>query len=334
MFAMHPVDAGSDLRGIDLNLLALLEALFETRNITRAGDRLDLSQPAASRALGRLRHALGDPLFVRGAAGLVPTPRAESLRGSLHEALAAVRAMLKPPGFDPAHATGPVRLFVNDVDAAALVPRLLAVFATQAPGLDIVLLPRRDDPLAAIAADEGDLALGVYPTAGAGFRRQRLYGDTMVCVLRRGHPALARGLTLARFVELRHALISITGTGGGIVDDVLAARGLVRRVALRIPSFLAAPLVVARSDLVVTMPRRVAAEFAAFAPIVLVEPPLPIPAFTVSQVWHERRHADPRHTWLRKTIAAVAATSEPPQPHGGRPRAVPAPRTAATPPHR
>lgn len=310
---MSKTDDAADLRQIDLSGLALLEALFETRNITRAGDRVDLSQPAASRALGRLRLALRDPLFVRGSAGLVPTPRAAALQPRLREALAAVRAMVAPVTFDPATATGPCRLFVNDVDAAALVPRLLAVLAAEAPGLDVELLPRRDDPLAALAADAGDLALGFYPAAGAGFRRQRLYGDTMVCVLRRGHPALARGLTLARFVALRHALISITGIGGGVVDQALAARGLARRVALRIPSFLAAPLVVARSDLVVTMPRRVATEFAALAPIVLVEPPLPLPGFTVSQVWHERRHADPRHAWLRKTIAAVAA-AEP----GGR----------------
>jgi DNA-binding transcriptional LysR family regulator len=308
----------ADLQGVDLRLLALLEALFATRSVTRAGDRLDLSQPAASRALARLRALLHDPLFVRGADGLVPTRRAQALRAPLAAALGAVRALVVPPVFDPATATGTVRILAPDFDAAALVPPLLAALRTAAPGLDVALLPRRGDALAALAADDADLALGVYANAPAGFRRQRLYDDTMVCLLRRGHPALARPLTPARFAALHHALVTITGEGGGVVDAVLAQRGLARRVVLRLPSFLAAPLVVARSDLVVTMPRRVATEFAAIAPLVLVEPPLPIPRFTVSQVWHERQHADPRHAFLRATIAAVTAAHV--RPGAGRAR--------------
>lgn len=308
----------ADLQGVDLRLLALLEALFDTRSVTRAGDRLDLSQPAASRALARLRALLHDPLFVRGADGLVPTRRAQALRAPLAAALGAVRALVVPPVFDPATATGAARILAPDFDAAALVPPLLAALRTAAPGLDVALLPRRGDALAALAADDADLALGVYANAPAGFRRQRLYDDTMVCLLRRGHPALARPLTPARFAALHHALVTISGEGGGVVDTVLAQRGLARRVVLRLPSFLAAPLVVARSDLVVTMPRRVATEFAAIAPLVLVEPPLPIPRFTVSQVWHERQHADPRHAFLRATIAAVTAAHV--RPGAGRSR--------------
>jgi DNA-binding transcriptional LysR family regulator len=300
---MHQVD----LRGVDLNLLALLEALFEAKSVTGAGDRLDLSQPATSRALGRLRRTLGDPLFVRGADGLVATRRAMALREPLARALAEVRAIIASPRFDPATAVGAVRLVAPDVDAATLVPRLLHAFATQAPGLDIVLSPRGGDTFATLAADNADLAFGLFDSAPAGFHRQRLYSDTMVCVVRRGHPALKRGLTLARFIELKHALITITGEGGGAVDTALAAKGLSRRIALRIPSFLAAPLVVARSDLIVTMPRRPAAEFAALAPLTLVEPPLAIPGFDVSQLWHERQHADLRHTWLRRTVASLGA---------------------------
>jgi len=296
-----------DLSGIDLNLLTLLEALLETRNVTRAGDRLDLSQPAASRALQRLRNAFGDPLFVRTPGGLIPTPRVEELREPLERALAAVRDVIAPRAFDPKTATGAVRLAVPDVDAATLVPRLLAAFAMAAPELDIELSARSRDTFGLLAADHVDLALGVFDTAPAGFRRQRLYTDTMVCIVRRGHPVLKRGLTLERFAAMKHALITITGEGGGVVDDALAAKRLTRRIALRIPSFLAAPLVVARSDLVVTMPRHAATEFAALAPLVLVEPPLRLPAFDVSQLWHERHHADARHAWLRRIVQSVAA---------------------------
>jgi DNA-binding transcriptional LysR family regulator len=296
-----------DLSGVDLNLLTLLEALFETRNVTRAGDRLDLSQPAASRALQRLRNAFRDPLFVRTPGGLIPTPRAEHLREPLARALAAVRDVIAPRAFDPKTAIGAVRLAVADVDAATLVPRLLAALATAAPGLDVELSARSRDTLGLLAADQVDLALGVFDSAQAGYRRQRLYTDTMVCIVRRGHPVLKRGLTLERFAAMKHALITITGEGGGVVDDALAAKGLARRIALRIPSFLAAPLVVARSDLVVTMPRHAATEFAALAPLALLEPPLKLAAFDVSQLWHERHHADARHAWLRRIVQSVAA---------------------------
>ncbi|HET9045314.1 MAG TPA: LysR family transcriptional regulator [Casimicrobiaceae bacterium] len=297
-----------DISTLDLNLLVLLEALFASSSITQAGDRVGLSQPAASRALARLRAMLGDPLFVRGATGLAATRRAEALQAPLARALAEIRSIVAPPRFEPRSARGNVRLLMPDGEAVALVPALLALLKAQAPGLDLNLLPRGADALPRLAAADADVAIGVFETAPAGFRRQRLYADTMVSVLRRGHPALKRGLTLARFVELSHALITITGEGGGPVDAALASRGLARRIALRIPSFLAAPLVVARSDLVVTMPRSAATAFAAIAPVALVPPPLPIPGFTVSQLWHERLQADARHAWLRKTIAEAART--------------------------
>lgn len=191
--------------------------------------------------------------------------------------------------------------------ACPALPQRLARFppATRRPGLDIALLPRSPNTFALLADDGADLAIGVFDSAPAGFRRQRLYSDSMVCLVRRGHPVLRHGLTLERFQELLHVLITITGEGGGMVDSALAARGLTRRVALRIPSFLAAPLVVARSDLIVTLPRRTALEFAALAPLVLIEPPLALPRFDVSQLWHERQQADARHGWLRRMLVSA-----------------------------
>ena len=300
-----------DIPAVDLNLLALLEALYAAASVTRAGEALGLSQPAASRALGRLRRMFGDPLFVRAGGSLVATPRARRLQEPLLRALAELRGMLAPEAFDPGTAAGSVRLVAPDLEAATLAPLLLARFSEQAPGLDLAFVPRRGDGLAMLAADDADIAIGVFDRAPAGFRRQRLYRDTMVCVVRADHPVLKRGLSLARFVTLRHALVTITGEGGGAVDAALAARGLQRRIALRIPSFIAAPLVVARSELIVTLPRRAAERFAALAPVALVEPPLPIPAFNLSQLWHERQHADPRHRWLRATVAELAAKRGP-----------------------
>ena len=158
------------LHEIDLNLLTLLEALFATKSVTQAGDRVGLSQPAASRALGRLRRTLGDPLFVRGDTGLIATPRAEGLREPLTRALSGIRDVVAPQRFDPKTATGAIRLVIPDVDAATLVPRLLGAFATQAPGIDIEVPPRRPSTLAMLVAGDADLAIGVFDTAPAGFR--------------------------------------------------------------------------------------------------------------------------------------------------------------------
>jgi len=294
---------------LDLNLLRLLDALLDTGNLTRAGDRLGLSQPAASRALARLRAALGDPLFVRLPQGLKPTPRAQALREPLRRALRDLQQALQPHRFDPASARGAIRIVAPDHEATTLLPALLQRLTRDAPNIDIDLPPRPAEPLALLADGTLDLIIGVFPDAPAGFRAQRLYDDDFVCVLRRGHPALRRGapLSLARYAALPHALISITGSGGGAVDTALAKHGLARRIALRIPHFLAAPLIVAHSDLVLTMPRRLARHLAAAAPLQLIEPPLDLPGFTISQLWHEHQQHDARHRWLRQTVAAAAA---------------------------
>jgi DNA-binding transcriptional LysR family regulator len=310
--AIIPNMLETDLARVDLNLLVVLDALLDTGSVTTAARRLGLSQPAASRALARLRALLGDRLLVRGPGGrLIATPRADGLREPLARALAAVRGVLAAAPFEPATARGRLRVTALELEVLATVPALLARLERAAPGLDVEVRRGWGEPFRDLAEGRLDLVIGVVPDAPAGLRRQRLIEDSLVCLVRAGHPAVAAGLDLHRFLALRHVLVTTTGEGIGPVDAALAGRGLARRIVLRLPYFLVAPPVVARSDLIVTLPRRLARLAAASLPVVALEPPLPLPSFAIDQLWHERRQDDPAHAWLRREVAAAAREGEP-----------------------
>jgi len=300
---MHQVN----LHGIDLNLLTALRALLEARNVTRAAERAGLSQPAMSRALGRLRALLDDPLLVRGPEGLVPTPRAQALHEPLLRALAEIEGLIQAPRFDPATATGRFTVMTTDYTAVTLMPAVLTRLRREAPGIDLSLRGMGVEAVELAAANAVDIiitALGAE--APSGFYTQRLYEDGYVCLLRAGHPAAAEPLTLDRFVALDHALISTTGRGLGPVDSALERIGRRRRVALRIQHFLAAPWLIAASDLILTLPRRLGQWAAPQAGLALLEPPLDVGTTALAQAWHARRHHDPAHAWLRGLMAQAA----------------------------
>lgn len=302
IFSMREVD----LAGVDLNLLKLLDALLRERSVTRAGQRLGLSQPAASRALGRLRRLLADRIVVRTPQGLELTPRAAALAEPVARLLDGARAIVAPAAFDPATARGRVTIAGVDYTTLLVMPALVARLSRLAPRLDLEIPPLVGDHAELIAADAADLALGVYDTLPAGFFRRALYDEDLVCAVRCGHPVIAAGLTLERFAALSHLLVIITGRGETPVDVALARHGLSRRVALRMPHFIAAPMLVAESDMILSLPRRLARRIAATAPIEVLELPLEIEPLTVSMIWHERRQDDPAHAWLRRQMAEAA----------------------------
>ncbi|MBP2294524.1 LysR family transcriptional regulator [Azospirillum rugosum] len=303
-----------NLAGIDLNLLVALAALLDERNVTRAAGRVGLSQPAMSRALGRLRALFGDKLLVRTAAGLEPTPRAEALAAPLARVLAEVGRMVQPPDFDPAAQTGTVRIATVDYQTVVLLPRLLAHFAEVAPNLDVEVVLHGPAAEEGIASGTIDLAIGVFDVAEAGYYQQTLYREDFACVVRADHPALQDGpMTAERFAGLRHAFLTVgrDSSRAGFVDAALDRLGLARRIVLRTPHFLAAPLIVAESDLVLTLPRRLAEHLRAMVPLAVFDPPVPMPAFAITQLWHERRHGDPAHAWLRAAVLTCAAAPRP-----------------------
>jgi DNA-binding transcriptional LysR family regulator len=297
----------TNLRGLDLNLLVVLDALLEERNVTRAAQRLGMSQPAASRALGRLRSLLSDALLVEGAGGYTLSARAEELRPALRRLLAGVGAMLEPGSFDPATATGRLRLAMTDLHASVLGPPLIARLAAEAPALDLDLVAPGAAPLEALESDAVDAVVGVIDAAGAGIRRRTLYEESLVTLMRAEHPAAGRRLTLDRYLALEHVVVSVTGVGPAPVDEALSATGRARRVKVRVPSFFAAVAIAARSDVVMTLPASLARAAAGMGRFVAQPPPVETGRFALGLLWHARHQDAPRHAWLRRVVVAAAA---------------------------
>lgn len=295
-----------DLRRIDLNLLVALEALLDEKNVTRAALRLGMSQPAASRALGRLRALFSDTLLVDGPGGYILSARAEELRPLLRRMLAGVGDMLEASAFDPATATGRLRLLMPDLQAASLMPHLLARLAREAPFLDLDIAALGTNGLEALERGDADAMVALIDEAPAGIHRRCLYDEELVTLMRADHPALAGELTLDCFLALEHIVVSVTGVGPAPVDEALARMGRTRRVKLRVPNFFAAVEIAARSDLIMTLPSSLARAAAHMRRLVSLPPPLDLGSFTMSLAWHARQQDAPRHIWLRRAIVAAA----------------------------
>lgn len=290
---------------VDLNLLVALDALIKSGSVTVAASQLGVTQSAMSHALGRLRRLLGDPLFVRGPRGLSPTARTEELRAPIASALGEIAAALQPRApFDPARARTSFTIATNDYAELVLLPPLLQELTTRAPGVDLIIEGWQKDIERRLEAGEVDLAVGL-PSAGVpGIRRQRLFSEGFVCMVRSRHPAVRARLTLESFAALPHLLVAPHGRGRGVVDEALARAGLERRIALRVSHFLVAPRIVARSNLVLTLPER-AARASAARGVRILPTPVEVPRFTMMLLWHERTQADPSQAWMRGLISAV-----------------------------
>jgi DNA-binding transcriptional LysR family regulator len=297
-----------DLSDVDLNLLKLFEALVRERSVTQAGLRLGLSQPAASRALGRLRTMLGDRLVVRGKAGLELTPRGEALAGRVTRLLDDARGIVAPAVFDPASATGRITIAAHDHLSLVVLAGLVARFGQNAPALDLHIAQPAGDNVRLIEQGGADLALGVFDGLPGSLYRRGLYTDDFVCVVRSGHPCVVGGLGLEQYVALRHVAVTISGVGESAVDVALASRGRARRVALRVPHFIAGAMLVAESDMILTLPSRLARRLADTLPLALLALPVQVAPLAAAMIWHERLHGDPAHHWVRQQLVDVAAS--------------------------
>lgn len=295
------------LAGVDLNLLPLLDALLSERHLTRAARRVGLSQPAASRALGRLRVLLGDPLLLREGAASRLTARAEALRDPVRLALGLLEsAITQTAPFDPATAQRTVRVASDDYAELVVLAPLLARLSRVAPGIAVQVLPARGSGLDRLVRGEVDVSFApATDRLPVGVNMERLADDRFVCMVARSHPFARRPPTLARFLEARHALISPFGARGGYVDDALAALGKRRKVALELPHFLVMPFFVASTDLVLTLAERVARIYSRLLRVALFSPPLPLSGFTTALYWHHRDSHDPALAWVREQIVAL-----------------------------
>lgn len=298
---MHAANA----RDFDLNLLVALDVLLQTGSVTDAAARLGLSQPAMSHRLRRLRAALGDPLLVPGRRGLVPTPRAQQLAERLRGALGQLAGLVEQPErFDPATARRTFHFASNDLGDLCVMPLVLARVSQLSPHISLVLRSPGPGMLDAFERGDLDLAVGGQLPAGHGLVQRKIAEDDWQCLARVDHPQIRGRLTPQAWAALPHLLVSQTGAGPGIVDEVLAARGLARRVAYRTPYFVGAPFVVARSDLVLTVPGAVARYMTHLLPLQAFPPPLQLPPGRIFMVFHERMQADAGHRWLRELAAA------------------------------
>jgi DNA-binding transcriptional LysR family regulator len=295
-----------DTSRIDLNLLMTLEALLAERNVTKAAARLHLSQPAVSAQLSRLRDLFDDPLLVPAHRGMTPTAKALDLLSPLREALDQLRDTLQAHrDFSPLKAGMTVSIACTDYVQAVVVMPLALALRQRAPGVRVAV--RNWDPARIerqLARGEVDLAVTTPDPRQPQLRTRHLFDETYVLVGRKGHPQLKRGLSIKKFVGLEHVIVSPSGGGFTTpVDDVLATLGHQRNVVLSAASFLFVPEIVAMSELVALVPKRLASLRS--DRLALVEVPWLAERFNVSLIWHERSHTHAGHLWIRELIAEL-----------------------------
>ena len=297
-----------NIQGLDLNLLRVFDAVLRDHSVTAAARHLGLTQPAVSNALARLRALLEDALFVRTPSGMDATPFARELAQPVRQALALLEsALAHGPGFDPATSTRAFRFYMSDLGQVEFLPPLVERAQRVAPGLRLEAVALEVEDISdALAAGAIDLAVGFLPGLGPPVRRQPLFRDRYVCLMRADHPAAGARLTRKAFLEASHALVSYKG-GHRVIEEALERTGLARKIALRVPHFTVVPMVLERSDLILTLPSRVARVYQQRGNFKSLPPPVPIAPADVAVHWHGRFERDPGNRWLREIIVELFA---------------------------
>jgi DNA-binding transcriptional LysR family regulator len=282
----------------DLNLLPVLDLLLEEGSVTRAADRLELTQSAVSRALSRLRRLFRDPLFIRTSRGLEPTRRARELGTRLRRALEEVGSILAAAEpFDPRTATRRFRIAAVDYAQVTLLAPLARRLAREAPLIEIELRQPSLESERDLESGVLDLLIALRQPSGPAIVWTPLHEDGYTCIVWKKHPC--RRLSVDRYAQMAHVLVAPRDRPGGILDDVFAARGLSRRVVVQVPTFLSVPHVLVGTERIATVPKRMARVLAASHPVRELRPPLAIPRFTMCAGWHEIHRKDAAHRWLR-----------------------------------
>ena len=315
------MDDAIDIGELDVKWLRLFEQIHETRSVTRSAEALGQSQPTVSIWLGKLRQRLGDPLFVRTADGMLPTPRAQALVAPVREALRALREIAEPPAaFDPRSSTRPWRICMTDASHATVLPRLLATLRAHAPRAPVTAVRIDSETEAALQSGAADLAVGYIPWLDTGFYQQALFTQDWICVAAPDHPRIGSSLSLRAYREVAH-VVTAAGTGAADLEAALLRARVERRVMLSLPGFLGLAAIVSTSDLVATLPRQIGELLARNAGLRVHACPFAVPSFTVKQYWHARFHQDPANRWLREQVAGLLSAAA--RPRVRSPRAAP-----------
>ena len=308
-----------NFRTFDLNLLRVFDVVMAERNLTRAAERLALTQPAVSNALKRLRESVGEDLLTRAPSGVKPTPRAEALWPEVRTALGHLRAALSPEEFNPQADAMSFRIAMADATAAMFMPPLVSqIEHTQALANVRVLPLTTRDPSALLERGDADLAVGYFPETIAGLlgeaseaplRHTKLRDSEYVCVMREGHP-LARGeLTLDAYCAAQHLLVSFSGRAHGRVDQALAGLDRQRRIVLTVNQYFTAGRVVANSNLLTVLPAFFVDSTGYREQVVTRPLPFELAGLNISMLWHQRHDRVSSHQWLRERLLEAVQTS-------------------------
>jgi DNA-binding transcriptional LysR family regulator len=296
-----------DLRRADLNLLVVFQVLHAERHVGRAAQRLALTQSATSHALSRLRELFGDPLFVRHPKGVEPTARALALAPGIADILNRTQSLLASPSFDPSVASS-FAIATIDLTVPTIIVPLMERLRRVAPSIDLRIVPLvREDVVAAFDRQEIDMALLNFPEPPARIARVPVLKDRYVGIARRGHPAFKRKqITATAYAALPHLLFSPRGDATGFIDEPLVQlTGRRRRVAMTIPHVLAAPSIIARTDLVTVIAERIGRLYARELDLIIFDPPIKLPEFTINMLTSAARTSDPALQWLQRQVMAV-----------------------------
>jgi len=296
------------MKTLDLNLLPIAVALYDELSVSRAAQRLGMSQPGMSRALRRLRDAFGDPLFVRRPTGIVPTPRAHAIVRAARPHLQRLQEdLVKGEHFDPAASTRPITLAISDVAELAFFPSVIEHFRVHAPKCPVRAVSLTGAELAdGLESGDVDVAAGYFPALAArSFRQRRLSRHGFACLLRAGHPLWKRRLTVSAYLAAEHVVIQANARSQELLERFIERRRMRRKVAVYTSHVLSVPFIVMESNLMATLPYAVVTRFASLtSEVVAALPPFDI-SYDLKLHWHRRFDNEPRSIWLRDQLVAV-----------------------------
>ncbi|QDD62719.1 LysR family transcriptional regulator [Herbaspirillum seropedicae] len=298
------------MQAAHIRLLQVFDEIYKTGSVTRAAEHLGLGQPAVSIALARLRAHFNDPLFVRIANVMEPTPLACELQEQVHGALASLEQVFGYRGsFDPTRAERTFTISMTDISQLVLLPSLWAHLRRTSPGIHIDIVPLSEQTPRLLESGEADLALGFVPQLEAGFYQQSLFRQRYVCVASADHPRIRQRLTLRQFEREEHAVVTSSGTGHLILAKEITSQGIRHNIALRVPNYLGIAFVIEQTDMLVTIPERLAEVLEGRGRFKVFPVPFALPDYAVKQHWHERFHHDPGHRWLRGVVSDLLSTA-------------------------
>jgi DNA-binding transcriptional LysR family regulator len=292
---------------LDLHTLRVLEEIFQTGSLSRTAQHLEVSQPAISMALARLRQHFGDPLFVRVGHTMRPTPQAEGIRADVAGLIARMEATLNyRVSFDPLTAQRAFRIAVSDISQIVLLPRLIDALSVEAPKSTVQFSSISGSTPDMLQNGVVDLALGLAPQMPDGFFQQALFKQGFVCLSRPDHPRIRERLSLAQFRAEGHVVVVSSSATHLIIDRALEEQEIRRRVLIQIPNFMMLGKIVAGTDHVATLPRRAGVAIAQECGLKVHAPPFRLPEYSVTQYWHDRQSRDSGNRWLREMIQRVS----------------------------